>query len=322
MNQYRIYHLYTYRITYKVEYFATYIDSGSRTCLCKSTLKDCGDHSFRCNFFFPFNGRYAVVTAGANKGIGFEICRQLASQGIIVLLTARDKKRGVDAVELKESNDFSDQDLLFHQLDVEDSSSVASLAEFVKTQFGRLDILVNNAGIGGSLVDTDALKAATAAAGGVSINQVRFLMARRTHINWKAISTHTYELTLECVETNYCGTRRMVEALLPLLQLSQSPRIVNVSSTMGKLKDVKAGSQEAKGWPIAYSVSKAAIIAYTRILAKKLANFKVNCVCPGSTSTDLNYRTGKQTTAESAESPVMLALLPDDGPSGLFFLHK
>ena len=67
----------------------------------------------------------------------------MASQGIIVLLTARDKKRGVDAVEkLKESNDFSDQDLLFHQLDVEDSSSVASLAEFVKTQFGRLDILV------------------------------------------------------------------------------------------------------------------------------------------------------------------------------------
>lgn len=73
-----------------------------------------------------------------------EICRQLASDhGIIVVLTARDEERGLKAVEkLKTSACLSDDNVIFHQLDVADSSSVASLADFIKTKFGRLDILV------------------------------------------------------------------------------------------------------------------------------------------------------------------------------------
>ena len=79
---------------------------------------------------------------GANKGIGLGICKQLASHGITVVLTARDENRGLDALhQLKETGGLSG-DLLFHKLDVTDSSSVDSLAEFIKTQFGRLDILV------------------------------------------------------------------------------------------------------------------------------------------------------------------------------------
>ncbi|MFS8027165.1 putative short-chain dehydrogenase/reductase SDR, NAD(P)-binding domain superfamily [Helianthus anomalus] len=84
--------------------------------------------------------RYAVVT-GANKGIGFEICRQLASNGVKVVLTARDEKRGIDALAKFKDTHLSDL-ILFHQLDVLDPVSVASLAQFVKTQFGKLDILV------------------------------------------------------------------------------------------------------------------------------------------------------------------------------------
>lgn len=85
--------------------------------------------------------RCAVVT-GANKGIDFEICKQLALQGITVVLTARDEKRGLEAVEkLKEINNLSGF-LLFHQLDVTDPLSIASLADFIKTHFGKLDILV------------------------------------------------------------------------------------------------------------------------------------------------------------------------------------
>lgn len=92
-------------------------------------------------FFFFFFFRYAVVT-GANKGIGLETVKGLASNGIKVVLTARDVKRGYQAVEeLKREFGFSDL-VVFHQLDVTDPSSVASLVEFVKIKFGRLDILV------------------------------------------------------------------------------------------------------------------------------------------------------------------------------------
>ena len=79
---------------------------------------------------------------GANKGIGFEICRQLASNGVMVILTARDEGRGTEAAEKLKSSGASD--VLFHQLDVADSSSVSKLADFVKTKFGKLDILVRN----------------------------------------------------------------------------------------------------------------------------------------------------------------------------------
>ncbi|GFP93032.1 (+)-neomenthol dehydrogenase [Phtheirospermum japonicum] len=290
--------------------------------------------------------RYAVVT-GANKGIGFEICRQLLSQGITVVLTARDEKRGLEAVEkLKKGSDAVSDRVIFHQLQVTDLASIASLAEFIKSQFGKLDILVNNAGISGAIIDADALKASAGAASGTGGAQV----------NWNEIMTQSYELVSECVETNYYGAKRTTEALIPLLELSESPRIVNVSSAMGKLKnipsewakgilkdvdnlteekidevldvflkDFKEGSLEAKGWPkifSAYIVSKAVMNAYTRILAKKHPGFRINCVCPGFVKTDINYHTGLLTVEEGAESPVRLALLADDGPSGQFFVRK
>ncbi|GAB2290974.1 (+)-neomenthol dehydrogenase [Dionaea muscipula] len=119
--------------------------------------------------FSPFleTKRFAVVT-GANKGIGLEICRQLASHGVTVILTARDPTRGFEALQsLTTSNSGLSDLLLFHQLDVTDPESVASLADFVKSQFGRLDILVNNAAINGVDVDIDAVQARIAA--GVSI---------------------------------------------------------------------------------------------------------------------------------------------------------
>ncbi|KAJ9171348.1 hypothetical protein P3X46_014732 [Hevea brasiliensis] len=284
--------------------------------------------------------RYAVVT-GANRGIGFEICRQLASNGIVVVLTARDEKRGLEAFQKLKHSDLSDL-LVFHQLDVTDAASIAALANFIKTQFGKLDILVNNAGVGGIEVDVDAFKAESDKDGG--------------NINWQKISTQTYELAEECLTINYNGAKRMAEALIPLLQLSDSPRIVNVSSSMGKLKNVgnewakevfvdadnlseeridevlskyrkdyKEGSLESKDWPAfmsAYILSKAAMNAYTRILAKKLPTFRINCVCPGYVKTDVNLNTGILSVEEGAESPVRLALLRNDGPSGCFFERK
>ncbi|CAL5397878.1 unnamed protein product [Camellia sinensis] len=285
--------------------------------------------------------RYAVVT-GSNKGIGFEICRQLASKGIIVVLTARDEKKGFEALEKLKSDGLSDH-VVFCQLDVVDPSSVASLANFIKSKFGRLDILVNNAGILGAKMDWDSLQSSEA-----SVEEVVSSM--------KKIMTQSYELGNECLQTNYYGTKGMIEALIPLLQLSDSPRIVNVSSGMGRLelipsewakgvlndveslteerveevlneflKDFKEGALETKGWPTfwsAYTVSKAAINAYTRILAKKYPTFCINCICPGWVKTDINNNLGKKTIEQGAQCPVKLALLPDDGPSGLFFINN
>ncbi|KAK2650371.1 hypothetical protein Ddye_017860 [Dipteronia dyeriana] len=107
--------------------------------------------------------RYAVAT-GANKGIGFEICKQLASKGVLVVLTSRDEKRGLEAVEKLKESGLSDY-VIFHQLDVTDPASIASLADFIKTQFGKLDILVNNAGYIGAILHSDAFVRAFEAAG-------------------------------------------------------------------------------------------------------------------------------------------------------------
>ncbi|GAB2224167.1 hypothetical protein Drorol1_Dr00004915 [Drosera rotundifolia] len=284
--------------------------------------------------YSPFlnTNRYAVVT-GANKGIGFEICKQLASHdGVTVILTARDPTRGREAVERLSQCPGLAGRLLFHQLDVADAASVAALAGFVNSEFGRLDILVNNAAIGGAEVDADALKARMAASQGAGGNLL------------DGITVQTYERAEACLNTNYYGVKRMIEAFIPLLELSDSPRIVNVSSRMGLLKninnewakgifikaenhteeevdevvkvflqDFKEGSHTEKGWPqtgCAYIVSKAALNAYTRVVAKKYPTLGINCVCPGYVKTDLNFNTGVLTLEEGAETPVMSTMLP------------
>ena len=99
-------------------------------------------------------GRYALVTGG-NKGIGLEICRQLASKGIVVILGARDEKRGLEAVESLKDSGLSDY-VVFHQLNVVDAASIAAAVQFLTTTYGKLDILVNNAGIGGIGLEGDA----------------------------------------------------------------------------------------------------------------------------------------------------------------------
>ncbi|XP_008232776.1 PREDICTED: (+)-neomenthol dehydrogenase-like [Prunus mume] len=287
--------------------------------------------------------RYAVVT-GANKGMGLETVRQLASNGFTVVLTARDDKRGLEAVEKLKESGLSGQ-VVFHQLDVANPATVASLADFIKTQFGKLDILVNNAGIYGSILDGDAFKAVIASGA-----------LERGEVDLSKLVTETYEFAEECVQINYYGAKRTAEALIPLLQLSDSPRIVNVSSSAGKLnnipsdwakgvftdaenlteervdevlieflKDFKEGSLESKGWPSstpAYTVSKAALNAYTRILAKKYLNFRINSVCPGFVKSEINVNTGVLPVEEGGARIVKLALLPNDGPTGSFFVDN
>ncbi|KAJ7960401.1 (+)-neomenthol dehydrogenase-like [Quillaja saponaria] len=269
--------------------------------------------------------RYAVVT-GANKGIGLETVRQLASHGITVVLTARDEKRGTEAT--RKLHQLGLSNLIFHQLDVLDPVSIQSLAKFIQDKFGRLDILVNNAGASGLAADEKALKA---------LNIDNAAWARPANLV-QGIVTHTYEQGEECINTNYYGVKRVTEALLPLLQLSPiGARIINVSSCRGELKripmnvrnelgdikvltegridailmkflhDFKDNALESNGWTLmgpAYSISKASLNAYTRLLAKKYPEMLINCVHPGYVNTDMTWHRGILTVEEGAKGPV------------------
>ncbi|KAI8569424.1 hypothetical protein RHMOL_Rhmol02G0278000 [Rhododendron molle] len=286
--------------------------------------------------------RVAIVT-GSNKGIGLEICRQLASNGITVILTARDENRGLEAVRDLKASGLSD--ILFHQLDVTNQASVASLAEFIKTKFNKLDILVNNAGIAGTVIDPEARK-------GIKIGIDDLVGGPDSKLKQEMFKKD-FGVAEACLKTNYYGVKLVTEELIPLLQLSDSPRIVNISSSMGKLKlvshenakkeltnvdglrvekvdelveefleDYKEDLVETKGWPAnfaPYIVSKAALNGYTRVMARNYPHIPINAVCPGYVKTDINHNSGILTVEQGAKGPVMLALVPGPGPSGLFY---
>ncbi|XP_024993587.1 (+)-neomenthol dehydrogenase-like [Cynara cardunculus var. scolymus] len=287
-------------------------------------------------------GKRCAVVTGSYKGIGFETCRQLALSGIQVVLTARNESRAAESVEKLKESGLSN--VLFHQLDIKDPSSITRLVKFVETHFKKLDILVNNAAEGGVIY----------------LNEKKFkdgggfvqVLDENVHL-LTGVMEQTYELGQECLKTNYYGTKGITEAFVPLLQLSNSPRIVNLTSSFGDLhwfhneklkeelediehlteerideiiqwflKDLKADKLQENGWPLtasAYKVSKAAVNAYTRLMARKFPNILVNCVHPGYCVTDITSNTGFSTAEEGAKGPVMAALLPNDGPSGVYF---
>ncbi|KAL3354725.1 hypothetical protein AABB24_019057 [Solanum stoloniferum] len=225
--------------------------------------------------------RYAVVT-GANKGIGFETVKQLAKTGVTVVLTARNEKRGMEATSLLNEQGLSN--VVFHQLDVQDARSIESLAKFIQTQYGRLDILVNNAGASGVVVDEDVLRA-------LNVDPE----------DWR-VPNEERRKELGDVENL---TEDKIDKIL-----------------QNFLHDLKQDALEVNGWQMmlpAYSISKVSLNAYTRILARKYPKMCINCVHPGYVNTDINWHIGTMPVEEGAEGSVMLALLPDEGPTGCYF---
>ncbi|XP_066328082.1 salutaridine reductase-like isoform X2 [Miscanthus floridulus] len=279
-----------------------------------------------------------------NRGIGLEICKQLASKGVTVVLTARDEKRGAEAVKNLASQGLSN--VLFHQLEVGDLSSAVRLADFIRKQYGKLDILVNNAGIVGTTTEISDPE---------SFKQELADMDGMEKLEWiRKHTTEPYDKAKECLITNYHGTKIVTEALLPLLQFSSHGRVVNVSSHFGLLrffsgeelkkelnnidslsvqrldelsefflKDFKNGQLEPHGWPTeggypAYKVSKALANAYSRIIANKHPELCVNCVHPGYVSTDINFHTGDLMVEEGARGALILAFIPKGGMTGAY----
>ncbi|PQP93888.1 hypothetical protein Pyn_07285 [Prunus yedoensis var. nudiflora] len=110
---------------------------------------------------------------------------------------------GLEVIEKLKECGLSDL-VVFHQLDVADSASIAAHADFVKIQFGKLDILVNNAGVTGTIVDPEAMRGAAAAG----------IVKDGVGVNWSEIMTQTYELAEVCVKTNYYVAKKMTKALL------------------------------------------------------------------------------------------------------------
>ncbi len=233
----------------------------------------------------PSSNKIALIT-GANKGIGYEVARQLGKQNCTVLIGARDVKLGEEAAaKLKKEN----IDARFIQLDVTNRDSIKAANTKIEKEFGRLDILVNNAGINvrgdgpPSSADVDA------------VNRV--------------------------IQTNFIGALAVAQAMLPLIRKSAAGRIVNVSSELGSITGFGDPNWKfASVKFIGYCASKAAMNMMTAQLAAEVrdTNIKVNAVNPGYTATDLNNHQGPQTIEEGSAETIRAALLADDGPTGQF----
>lgn len=152
------------------------------------------------------NDQPICVVTGANRGIGFEICRQMAGRGAKIVLTARDPATGAAAVERLASQELSAE---FQPLDVTSDESIVALGDYLDRTFGRLDVLINNAGMI-SKEDGAGLE----------------------------VKLQTVRTTLE---TNTLAPLRLAQALVPLLKRSHAARIINVSSGMGALAEMEGG---------------------------------------------------------------------------------
>jgi NAD(P)-dependent dehydrogenase (short-subunit alcohol dehydrogenase family) len=220
--------------------------------------------------------RIALVT-GANKGIGFEVARQLARRNFRVFIGARDSDAGVAAVQkLNKEGEKEDYDkghsgvaVTFLKIDVSKPDSIGRAAEEFSRSTDRLDVLVNNAGI---LLDDD-----------------------------KDVLTTTPEIFATTLRTNTLGALLVSQAFVPFMKKSAAPRIVNVSSGGGQLAD------GADGWAPAYCISKTALNGVTSQLAAALPKIAINSVCPGWVQTEMGGPNATRSVAEGASGIVWLA---------------
>jgi NAD(P)-dependent dehydrogenase (short-subunit alcohol dehydrogenase family) len=230
----------------------------------------------------------ALIT-GANKGLGFEMARQLGKAGVTVVLGARDPQKG-EAAAAKLRNEGVDARFL--KLDVTKQEDHAAAAAYLKQEFGHLDILINNAGI-----------------------TVEGLGAGKP-------SETTQDALQQTFQTNFFAPVALTQALLPLLRKSGAGRIVNMSSILGSQTlhaDPASPIYDFKA--LAYDSSKAALNSFTIHLAYELRDtkIKVNSAHPGWVKTDMGTDAAPMEIPEGAKTGVELALLGDNGPTGGYF---
>jgi len=231
----------------------------------------------------------ALIT-GANKGIGLETARQLAAQGVVVLLGARDLAKGEAAAKTLQAEGLKVRPV---KINVDDRADHAAIAALIEKEYGVLDILVNNAGV----------------------MRDNFPAPNETSITSEAVLRGTFD-------TNFFAVVSLTQTLLPLLRKSAAGRIVNLSSILGSL-----ALHATKGSPIydakvfAYDTSKAALNSFTIHLAHELAGtkIKVNSAHPGWVKTDMGTDAAPMELVDGAKTSVWLATLPESGPTGGYF---
>lgn len=226
-----------------------------------------------------------TLITGANKSLGYETARQLVALGHTVYVGARDPERGRKAA--------GELGARFVQLEVTDDESVLAAAQRVRDEAGHIDVLVNNAGI-------------------------RVPGAFKDPTDMAMADVHAV------YEVNVFGAVRVLEAFIPLLQASDNPVVVNVSSGLGSVGGAAATSgpqaEVVPHWvptPI-YASSKAALNMLTAQYAHNYPKMRINAADPGFTATDFNNHLGVQTIPEGAEIIVRLATLGPDGPTATF----
>ncbi len=226
--------------------------------------------------------RVALVT-GANRGIGLEVTRQLAEQGIHVVATARSEEQGRALLgEMAAGLSVST-----FVLEVTNTEQCQALMSHISEEYGRLDILVNNAGIApdqwqsGFQLDTDLFK--------------------------------------EVMDVNVYSPLRLIQLFTPMMQARGYGRIVNLSSELASLTTSEMGStlayRTSKG--ALNTISK-----LLSLELKDFPNIKINAAAPGWCQTELGGEGAPRTAAEGADTVVWLATLADDGPTGGFYRDR
>ncbi len=225
--------------------------------------------------------RIALVTGG-NRGIGFEICRQLAKLGMQVILTSRDPARGEQAADALRAEGA---EIISYPLDVTSEASVDEVRQYVLDSYGRLDVLVNNAGI----YEDE----------GMSIFDISF------------------ELLQETMAINTFGPFLLCKAFVPVMRQHNYGRVVNVSSGYGSITDMGGYTGAYKMSKVALNALTRILAAEVRG-----TNVKVNVMDPGWVRTDMGGRGAPRSPQQGADTAVWLATLPDDGPTGGFFYDR
>jgi len=270
------------------------------------------------------NKRIAFVT-GSNKGIGKEIVRRLHNEpDIITIVACRDPELGKAACEeIQNSSTIESESdsLQVCQLDLTNDDDIQSAANFILQKYGKLDILINNAAI--------------------CFNDPT-LYGKLPYTKFEDQADIT-------IKTNFFGTYKVTEAMLPLLLKSKdshnkkSPRIINIASSAGRLsilksqqlidfvtsptislaqlsnlmtdfvKCVQTQTHAGKGYPnTCYGMSKLGIIAMTKIFAKKYPELQIHSVDPGYCATDQNNSQGSVAPERGALTPFLLSTLDDE----------
>ncbi|MEC4805087.1 MAG: SDR family oxidoreductase [Jaaginema sp. PMC 1079.18] len=220
-----------------------------------------------------------ALVTGGSRGLGYEICRALSQQNIKVILTARNPEAGEKAASQLCQGGG---EVTFYPLDITDLSQITALRETILTKYGRLDILVNNAGI--------------------YLDQ---------HQN--ALSITPQQIT-QAINTDVCGTFAMCQAVIPIMRQQNYGRIVNISSRTSRLDQMNHQG-------LTYKIAKSSINVITIVLAQEVKedNIAINAVNPGWLKTDMGGEIAALSPDAGTPGPVMLATLPDGGPSGCFF---